>query len=425
VLVLALLRDLKPQQRCPSQLLSAGLVSVRLNRCPANAVGSDFPRNAGQIVFEIPCIAPQNQVAKHSLQKRIEAMIKLSVLDQSPVSDGFTPADALRNTIELARLADKFGYERYWIAEHHAIVTLASPAPEILIARLGAETTGIRIGSGGVLLPHYSPLKVAENFRMLHALYPGRIDLGIGRAPGGSGLEAFALRRDRSDRIQNDDFEEQLLELLAFLHHDFPSEHPFARIKVSPDMPGAPEVWLLGSSSWSSAVAAKLGLPYAFAHFITPEETPMALEFYRTNFQRSKHLDQPRAIVALGVICADTETEAKRLYTSTQLHIRRIRLQGKRLPVPTPEQAIAELGNFAFGADPVVRGGGEWPRYVVGAPEQVRDELERMASSLHVEELMIIAVLHDYQARLRSYQLIAEAFNVPSRVSNGPRNLSA
>ena len=171
-------------------------------------------------------------------------------------------------------------------------------------------------------------------------------------------------------------------------------------------------------------MAAKLGLPYAFAHFIAPEETPMALEFYRLNFQRSKHLAEPRAIVALGVICADTETEAKRLYTSTQLHIRRIRLQGKRLPVPTPEQAIAELGNFAFGADPFARGAGEWPRYVVGAPEQVRDELERMASNLQVEEIMIIAVLHDYQARLRSYRLIAEAVNIPCRLPNSPREIS-
>jgi luciferase family oxidoreductase group 1 len=404
--------------------LPVDLVSVRLHSCPANSGGSLVPSNAGQIVFEIPSFAPQNQIGKYSPRNRSEAMINLSVLDQSPVSDGYTPADALRNTIELARLADKLGYERYWIAEHHAIVTLASPAPEILIARIGAETSGIRIGSGGVLLPHYSPLKVAESFRMLHALYPGRIDLGIGRAPGGSGLEAFALRRDRNDRLQNDDFEEQLLELLAFLHHDFPSDHPFARIKVSPDMPGAPDVWLLGSSSWSSAVAAKLGLPYAFAHFITPEDTSMALEFYRSNFQRSKRLAHPRAIVALGVICADTETEAKRLYTSTQLHIRRIRLQGKRLPVPTPEQAIAELGNLASGADPVVRGTSEWPRYIVGAPEQVRDELEQMASNLQVEEMMIIAVLHDYGARLHSYQLIAEALKIPSRVPNGSKQLS-
>jgi luciferase family oxidoreductase group 1 len=255
---------------------------------------------------------------------------------------------------------------------------------------------------------------------MLHAMYPGRVDLGIGRAPGGSGLEAFALRRERSDRIQNDDFQAQLAELLAFLHHGFPSDHPFARIKVSPDMPGTPEVWLLGSSSWSSTVAAQLGLPYAFAHFITPEDTGSCLQNYRTNFQPSKFLAQPHAIVAMGVICADTEQEAKRLYSSTQLHIRRIRLQGKRLPVPTPEQAIAELGDLAFGADPVVRGGGEWPRYVVGAPEQVRVELQLMADALKLDEIMMIAVMHDYAARQRSYQLTAEAFALASR----PRSIS-
>jgi luciferase family oxidoreductase group 1 len=181
-------------------------------------------------------------------------------------------------------------------------------------------------------------------------------------------------------------------------------------------MPGAPEVWLLGSSMWSSSAAAKLGLPYAFAHFITPEETPGALENYRSNFQPSKYLPKPQSVIALGVICADTEAEAKRLYTSTQLHIRRIRLQGKRLPVPTPEQAIAELGSLAMENDPVVRGNGEWPRYVVGAPEQVRDELSRMASSLKVEEIMIIAVMHDYEARQRSYQLVAEAFDLSGRV---------
>ena len=353
-----------------------------------------------------------------------EAMIKLSVLDQSPVSEGFTPADALRNTVELARLADKLGYERYWIAEHHAIVTLASPAPEILIARIGAETSAIRIGSGGVLLPHYSPLKVAEQFRMLHAMYPGRIDLGIGRAPGGSGLEAFALRRDRSERIQNDDFQEQLAELLAFLYHEFPSDHPFARIKVSPEMPGAPEVWLLGSSSWSSSVAAALGLPYAFAHFIAPEETSMCLANYRANFRPSKHLARPQAIVALGAICADTEAEARRVASSAHLHIRRIRLHGSRLPVPSPETAIAELGDLAIEADPVARGGGEWPRYVVGAPEQVRDELERIANDLQVAEVMIIAVVHDYQARLRSYQLIAEAVGISPRVVNGAKEVA-
>jgi len=342
-------------------------------------------------------------------------MIKLSVLDQSPVSEGFTPADALQNTVELARLADQLGYERYWIAEHHAIVTLASPAPEILIARIGAETSGIRVGSGGVLLPHYSPLKVAETFLMLHAMYPGRVDLGIGRAPGGSGLEAFALRRDRGEHIQNDDFQEQLVELLAFLRREFPAEHPFARIKISPDMPGAPDVWLLGSSMWSSNVAAALGLPYAFAHFISSEETRAAIENYRANFRPSKILAQPRALVALGAVCAGTEAEAHRLYTSTRLHVRRIRLHGRRLPVPSPEQAITELGELAFGDDPVVRGGGEWPRYVVGAPEQVREELERIARELQIEEMMLIAVMHDYQACQHSYRLIAAAMSIPAR----------
>ena len=341
--------------------------------------------------------------------------IKLSVLDQSPVSDGYTPADALRNTIELARLADKLGYERYWIAEHHAIVTLASPAPEILIARIGAETSGIRIGSGGVLLPHYSPLKVAETFRMLHAMYPGRIDLGIGRAPGGSGLEAFALRRDRSERIQNDDFEEQMTELLAFLHHGFPSDHPFARIKVSPDMPGAPEVWLLGSSSWSRACredgAAVCVRAFYFAGRNFGGGIVLSREFSRVETFGA----------GVGDCCAGSDLRGHGSGSEAFIYQHAaaypaIRLQGKRLPVPSVEQAIAELGDAALAEDAVVRGGGEWPRYVVGAPEQVRGELERMSGELQIEEIMAIAVLHDYQARLRSYQLLADVFGIAARI---------
>ncbi len=202
--------------------------------------------------------------------------MKLSIIDQCPVPAGFTTADAFRNTIELARLADRLGFERYWIAEHHATGAFASPAPEVLIARVGAETSHIRVGSGGVMLPHYSPMKVAETFRVLHALYPGRIDLGIGRAPGGSPLDSFALRRDRSAQPTEDDFPKQLLELIAFLHGGFRPDHAFSRIELSPAMPGAPEVWLLGSSMWSAAAAAQLGLPYAFAHFIDPTHTRAA-----------------------------------------------------------------------------------------------------------------------------------------------------
>ena len=330
------------------------------------------------------------------------------------MSVGSSPSDALRNTIELARLADQLGYERYWIAEHHSIVTLASPAPEILIARIGAETARIRIGSGGILLPHYSSMKVAEVFRMLHALYPGRVDLGIGRAPGGGGLEALALRRDRTHPAPADDFAEQTMELLAFLHHTFPRQHPFQQIAISPDMPGAPEVWMLGSSQWSAALAAHLGLPYAFAHFITPDTTRDAIESYRRDFKPSIDLPEPRVIVALGAVCAETEAEANRLFTSTRLLIRRIRLGGARTPVPSPEEAVAELGSLASGADPVVDGGGEWPRYMVGAPGKIVEQMNRIAHALLVDELMIITVVHDHAARLRSYQLLAEACGAAS-----------
>ena len=341
--------------------------------------------------------------------------MKLSVLDQSPVPAGSTPGDALRNTIHLAHVADALGFERYWIAEHHAIETLASPAPEILIPRVAAETAGIRVGSGGVLLPHYSPLKVAEVFRMLHAMHPGRIDLGLGRAPGSGGLEAFALQRDRSKRLQADDFPEQLTELLAFLHRDFPPEHPFSRIKVSPDMPGTPEVWLLGSSAWSAAVAARFGLPYAFAHFIGPEQTVAALAHYRAHFMPSKFLREPRAILTLGVVCADTEAEAERLAASTKLLIRRIRLGGERRPVPTPEEAIAELETLGEDADPLTWDSSEWPRYIVGDAKKVHSTLESMARELQVEELMILTVIHDHRARVHSYELLAESFGLAKR----------
>lgn len=333
--------------------------------------------------------------------------MRLSIVDQSPVSAGFTSADALQNTLELARLADRLGYGRFWIAEHHGMPLVACPAPEILMAAAASQTARIRIGSGAVLLPHYSSYKVAETFRMLHALYPGRIDLGIGRAPGGTSLEARALRRDRTS--PSDDFPQQIAELLAFLQNDFPDDHPFARIHVSPAMPGGPELWLLGSSLWSADAAAQLGLPYAFAHFISPEPTGEALAHYRTHFDPEENEPRPRALVALGAVVADTEAEAERLFASTRLAIRRIR-QGDTRPVPPPEEAIREIG---FDPDPIALGFGEWPRYVYGAPEQVKEQLVRIATSLGVDELMIVTIVHDPAARLRSYQLLAEAFGLP------------
>lgn len=337
--------------------------------------------------------------------------MKLSILDQSPVSAGSTAADALRHTIDLSRLADRLGYERFWIAEHHAMETLASPAPEILLARIGAETSGIRIGSGAVLLPHYSPFKVAEVFRMLHAMYPDRIDLGLGRAPGGSALEMYALRRDRTKNLRPDDFLEQLAELQAFLHREFPVTHPFHRIHVAPDMPGAPEVWLLGSSQWSAEAAAALGLPYAFAHFIGAQSTHRALRYYNAHFTPSARLPEPHTILALGVVCAETEAEAERLFASARLLSRQIRQGGRPGVLIAPEDALKLLGSDP---DPP-----DWPGYVRGTPEQVRDELTRMAEELHVDEVMAVTVVHDPEARLQSYRLLAQAFDLAARPTPG------
>lgn len=338
-------------------------------------------------------------------------VVKLSVVDQSPVPAGSTSAQALLNSIELARLAERLGYHRYWIAEHHGTAAFASPAPEIVIARVAAETAAMRVGSGGVLLPHYSPMKVAETFRVLHALYPGRIDLGIGRAPGGAPLHALALRREREARPMPDDFPNQLMELLAFLHRGFRADHPFGPIELSPAMPGTPEVWLLGSSLWSAAAAAQVGLPYAFAHFIDPRPTRSAMEYYRSHFVPSKLLDAPATIVALGAICAETEEEAERLLMSARLLRRRIR-RGDLRPIPSVEEAIGELGPPAAPSGPIT---GQWPRILVGNPVQLRDRLIDMAGVLHTEEIMVVTIVHDHRARMRSYELLAEAFGLAPR----------
>jgi len=328
----------------------------------------------------------------------------LSVLDQSPVPEGSTPAQALQNSIELAKLVDALRYKRFWMSEHHAMDTLACTAPEIMLARIGAETKEIRIGSGGIMLPHYTPLKVAEVFRTLHALYPGRVDLGIGRAPGGGPIEALALKRDRKTPMP-DDFPEQVSELLAFLGHQFPARHPFAGIKVSPEMPGAPDVWMLGSSMWSSAAAVEFGLPYSFAHFFSPLHTRAAIEAYRRTFRGGEYRSEPEATVAVGVICAETQEEAQFLSSSVRLLQRRIR-QNDRRPVASPEDAVREL--MLLGDAPMEEG--EWPRYFVGTPSLVKEQLEQMAGALGIGELIVNTIVWDHQKRLRSYELLANVF---------------
>jgi luciferase family oxidoreductase group 1 len=337
-----------------------------------------------------------------------DGKLRLSVLDQSPVSAGSTPGQALQNSIELAREVDALGYERFWMSEHHAMDTLACTAPEVMLARIGAETKRIRIGSGGIMLPHYTPLKVAECFRMLHALYPGRVDLGIGRAPGGGPVEALALKRERKTRVP-DDFPEQVSELLAFLGHRFPADHPFAAIRVSPDMPSAPDVWMLGSSMWSAAAAVEFGLPYSFAHFFSPIHTRAAIETYRRNFRASEYRSEPEATVAVGVICADTQEEAEFLASSVRLLQRRIRMNDRR-PVASPDDALRELklvGDLSMEES-------EWPRYFVGTATLVKEQLEQMADALGIGELIVNTIVWDHAKRLRSYELLARVFALES-----------
>ena len=335
--------------------------------------------------------------------------MKLSVVDQAPLPAGFTAADALRNSIDLARYTESLGYTRYWVAEHHSTGSLASPAPEILIARLGAETSTIRIGSGGVLLPHYSPLKVAETFRMLHALYPDRVDLGLGRAPGGTRLDAYALRTRQNDG--DEDYARQLVELMAFLKRsEFPPEHPFGKITVTPDMPGGPEPWLLGSSGWSADAAGQLGLPYAAAHFINPVPTRRSVEHFRESWRSNGHEGEPKLLLAVGAIAAETEAEAQYHYASQRLRrLLRDRGEWDNGPIPTPEDALTRLGESppALTAD-----GSEWPRMFVGSVEQVHKGLSEMAEALEIDELMLITVVHSHEARRRSYAFLAQAFGL-------------
>ena len=358
------------------------------------------------------------------------ALLRLSVLDQSPVPTGHSPAEALANSLDLAIHADRLGYTRLWYSEHHAMETLACTAPEILITRAAAATKRIRVGSGGVMLPHYSAYKVAEVFRTLHAMFPGRIDLGIGRAPGGGQMESYALRRVRNGP-QPDDFPQQLAELLAYLDPerfaDSP-DHPFRKLLVSPAALGAPDVWLLGSSMWSAVTAAQEGLPYAYAHFFSAAGTRQAIEYYQRNFQPSRFDDDglgrktPEATLAIGVICAPTQEEAEFLHASVRLLQRRIR-SGDLRPVATPEDALRELGNarpyapnslVSFTAGNLDQPDEEWPRYVVGTPDRVAAKLRGLAEELHLRELIVNTITHSHEARLRSYQLLAEAMDLPS-----------
>jgi luciferase family oxidoreductase group 1 len=345
--------------------------------------------------------------------------LRLSVLDQSPIPEGSTGSDALHNSIDLARLADELGYERYWVAEHHATPGLASASPEVLIGPIAAATSRIRVGSGGVMLPHYSPLKVAESFSALSGLFPGRVDLGLGRAPGTDPMTMYALQRDRRE-ASPDDFPQQLAELLGYLNDNLPENHPFARLaKTLPGRPERPDVWLLGSSAQSAIWAAELGLPYSFADFINPNGAELA-KLYRDRFLDTPDAPAPRQSVAVWAICAESDEEAQRLASSSRMTLRLLH-EGRLIPVPPVEKALRFLESRGAAPEGSMA---RSRRGIIGDPDKVRAGIEDVAREYGAEEVMVVTITHDHGARRRSYELIAEAFEGGS-VTSSPSSATA
>jgi luciferase family oxidoreductase group 1 len=332
--------------------------------------------------------------------------LKLSVVDQSPIREGGTPAEAIRETIELAKAADRWGYTRFWVAEHHATTGFAGSSPEILITRVAAETSRIRVGSGGVMLSHYSPLKVAENFRVLETMTPGRIDLGIGRAPGGDQLTAAALAY--GSQVGMEYFGTRVADTLAFLTDTPPATHALAAVRATPRPETVPQVWMLGSSDQSAALAAQFGLAFSFAHFITPRGGPEIVDQYRRHFRPSRFYGVPRASVGVFVLCADTEQEAQRAASSRDLW--RLRFErGELGPYPSPEESLA----YPYTEEERSLIARRRSHSIVGAPEQVRQALLGFAALYDVGELVILTICYDFRARLRSYELLSELFELP------------
>ena len=336
----------------------------------------------------------------------------LSVLDQSPIRKDGTAADAVAETIALAKACDRLGYHRYWLAEHHNSNSFAGSCPEILISRVAQETTRLRVGSGGVMLTHYSPLKVAEQFRMLDVLNPGRIDLGLGRAPGSDQLTARALQSG-PQAWPIDAFPSQVVLLRQFLddaagREPLPEDHPYRGIHAMPRAPTpGPELWMLGSGIHGAVYAAELGLPFSHAYFISTEGSEDAVNEYRDRFKPSPACPQPRVSLGVAALVGETEEDARRLAASRNLWVVRL-LSGRPIPFPSPEEALAQslspqeenlLGTVA-------------KRSIVGTKDQVRARLTELAQAHFAEELVVVTITYDFASRLRSYELLAEAFGL-------------
>jgi luciferase family oxidoreductase group 1 len=337
------------------------------------------------------------------------AGLALSVLDLAPVAAGRTAADALRASLDLVQVAERLGYGRFWVAEHHNMPGIASSAPAVLLAHLASVSTEIRLGSGGVMLPNHAPLVIAEQFGMLEALHPGRIDLGIGRAPGTDQLTAAALRRSLGGQ-REPDLPSLLGELLCFFNGTFPDDHPYRHITAVPALGYQPAIWLLGSSDYSARVAGLLGLPFSFAHHFSAANTLPALEVYRSSFRPSAVLAEPYAMLGVAVTCAETHDRALYLAKPADLSFLRLR-SGRPGPFPSPEEAAS------FNPTPHEKAAiAAWSSSrIVGDPDEVRTELSDLVRRTGADELMITTMVHAHEDRVRSYELIGEMAGLTTR----------
>jgi len=336
-------------------------------------------------------------------------VIPLSVLDLSPVTTATPGSAALRNSLDLAQLADRLGYKRYWVAEHHNLANIASSAPEIMIGQIAAATSAIRVGSGGVMLSNHAPLMVAERFKVLEALFPGRIDLGLGRASGTDPVTSYALRA-RQDPREGDDFLERFQELLLLERGGFPENHPFRRVRAVPADVALPPIWLLGSSGYSAELAAAVGMGFAFAHHFADYDAESAMLSYRAHFKPSATLGEPYAILGAAVIAADSDAEAERIAASADLHYAR-RAKGEYAPLASPEEAAA----YDFAPIDRERIARHRDRLIVAGVDTVMKRLLALIKSTRADEVMVTTMVYDHAARRHSYELLAQAFSLAAR----------
>ena len=340
-------------------------------------------------------------------------MVPLSVLDLSPVTTATPGSLALRNSLDLARLADRLGYKRYWVAEHHNLANIASSAPEIMIGQIAAATSAIRVGSGGVMLPNHAPLMVAERFKVLEALFPGRIDLGLGRAPGTDPVTSYALRA-RQDPREGDDFLERFQELLLLERGGFPEGHPFRKVHAVPADVVLPPIWLLGSSGYSAELAAAVGMGFAFAHHFADYDATSAMLSYREHFKPSATFPEPYAILGAAIIVADSDAQAERIASSADLHYAR-RGKGEYAPLASPDEAAA----YPYAPIDRERIAHHRNRLIVGGIETVMKRLLPLIEATRADEIMVTTMVYDHAARRHSYELLQR---VPGGVNRDSQN---